>query len=686
MNLLKRFRRTLAAALLASSGLALLATEEARAHDTTGICEENFDSNFAIENSAGNYRLGFMTWSKLDENGDVTYCPYPERPGIDANDNPDSIIDWDDIGYQSNCWFWRHLCGNSYIRLEEDAGEGHTWFEEWGVPPTATSLASATCNPGDGFGGGFVAAGSGFATPNCQDWTEGNLYSVHSHAASTSLVLWVEHFQTHEPVIFDLEQLQVHPRRNLEGVLEPAPAEIALKVGPGENDWFCQPELPSNAEISPGVFEVWDVSDWGFEVERAILRSATSVQTAFGKIVYRTPSFSGWGTVDICGNDACSSTEECATCPQDCACPPVEVNLPANSTAACTGAAACTLESWGIDLNADTGYGWNVDGGANGGTANLFFRVAAFTGTRSMGIQVNGTQFGIITANSTDSPRPEGDEFGPFFVPLNAGNNVVALVDNQGTVELDAHYLRAEISLDPGEADNSDGGDCGDAGVPQNLLLAQSTAGCTGQGNCTVESWGVDLNANTGYQWSVSGGSTGGGASLFVKVATLSGTRSMGLSVNGSQVAVITANSNQSPRPTGSEFGPFTVSLNSGNNVVALVDNQGTLEFDVHQLRVVPMIIGHGACDAFCSNGQTISWSGSYQGGNLGTGALCLETAQPVAGGNCGNFASGRKLFMNGTEMPCDAGNWPSLPPTVSDGYCIQTTAGDHPWAFLTLW
>jgi hypothetical protein len=36
--------------------------------------------------------------------------------------------------------------------------------------------------------------------------------------------------------------------------------------------------------------------------------------------------------------------------------------------------------------------------------------------------------------------------------------------------------------------------------------------------------------------------------------------------------------------------------------------------------------------------------------------------------------------------MPCNAGNWPSLPAPVNGGYCAQTTPGDYPWAFLTLW
>lgn len=91
-------------------------------------------------------------------------------------------------------------------------------------------------------------------------------------------------------------------------------------------------------------------------------------------------------------------------------------------------------------------------------------------------------------------------------------------------------------------------------------------------------------------------------------------------------------------------------------------------------------------CDGLCANAQNISWSGSYQGQNLGTGAICRQTTQTVAGGNCGNFAAGRQLLVNGVPMTCNNQNWPSLPPTRNGGYCIQTTTGNYPWAFVTLW
>lgn len=91
-------------------------------------------------------------------------------------------------------------------------------------------------------------------------------------------------------------------------------------------------------------------------------------------------------------------------------------------------------------------------------------------------------------------------------------------------------------------------------------------------------------------------------------------------------------------------------------------------------------------CAGICSNPVVFSWSGSYQSGPLGTGAICRETTQPVAGGNCGNFAGGRTLSVNGTVMPCNNQNWAFLPPARNGGYCVTTTPGNQPWAFFTMW
>jgi len=92
-------------------------------------------------------------------------------------------------------------------------------------------------------------------------------------------------------------------------------------------------------------------------------------------------------------------------------------------------------------------------------------------------------------------------------------------------------------------------------------------------------------------------------------------------------------------------------------------------------------------CDGLCANPEYFTWSGgSYFSGDLGTGAVCLETLQQAVGGNCGNFASGRQLSVNGAQKVCSGANWMNAPVERNGGYCVHTTAGDHPWAYFYLW
>ncbi len=114
---------------------------------------------------------------------------------------------------------------------------------------------------------------------------------------------------------------------------------------------------------------------------------------------------------------------------------------------------------------------------------------------------------------------------------------------------------------------------------------ANSTTSCTGPKNCTLESWGIDLNDNTGYSWQVSAAQASA-ASVYIKAASLSGTRSMSLWVNNTRVATLSINSTTAPRPTGAELSAVSVQLISGNNTIELRDTENTSEFDVHHLRV----------------------------------------------------------------------------------------------------
>lgn len=260
--------------------------------------------------------------------------------------------------------------------------------------------------------------------------------------------------------------------------------------------------------------------------------------------------------------------------------PSATYNATSVGTAGCTGAGNCSLESWGVDLNEGTGFRWTVNGGT-GGQAQLYVKVAAATSTRSMSLWVNNVQIGTITANPNEAPRPVGKEYGPLVVQLGAGNNTVELRDTEGQGEFDVHSVRL-VGLPVSAPPPND--------IPNATYSAASvgTAGCTGTGACTLQSWGIDLNEGAGFRWTVNGGpGSGGQAQLYLKVASPSGNRSMSLWVNNVRVGTVTANSTQAPRPAGSEYGPFLVNLTGGNNTVEVRDTEGSAELDVHSVRVV---------------------------------------------------------------------------------------------------
>lgn len=90
-------------------------------------------------------------------------------------------------------------------------------------------------------------------------------------------------------------------------------------------------------------------------------------------------------------------------------------------------------------------------------------------------------------------------------------------------------------------------------------------------------------------------------------------------------------------------------------------------------------------CAGLC-NQPVIFGNSNYNSGNIGTGAGCYQTTANLHGGVCGNFASGRKLTVNGVQLSC-AGNWPSpLPAKRNGGYCVQTTPGNYAWAYFATW
>ncbi|HVZ31270.1 MAG TPA: hypothetical protein VG963_02535, partial [Polyangiaceae bacterium] len=147
---------------------------------------------------------------------------------------------------------------------------------------------------------------------------------------------------------------------------------------------------------------------------------------------------------------------------------------------------------------------------------------------------------------------------------------------------------------------------------------------------------------------------------------------------------------NSIPLHTGTGIGP-SIAI----DFLTLDDNDGNIANGTpHGAQICAAFAAHGIscplapstpCGGICSNPVVFSWTGSYQSGALGTGAVCRETTHPVAGGNCGNFSGGRTLSVNGTVMPCNNQNWSFLPPARNGGYCVSTTPGNQPWAFFTL-
>jgi len=139
-----------------------------------------------------------------------------------------------------------------------------------------------------------------------------------------------------------------------------------------------------------------------------------------------------------------------------------------------------------------------------------------------------------------------------------------------------------------------------------------------------------------------------------------------------------------------------SINANIALDFLSLDDNDGNIANGTpHGQEICTAFRLHGVdcpiapirpCAGLCANPVVFGWTNNYQSGSLGTGQVCRETTQPVVGGNCGNFASPRTLSVNGTVMPCNGQNWPTVPAARNGGYCITTTAGNWAWAFTTLW
>jgi PKD repeat protein len=134
---------------------------------------------------------------------------------------------------------------------------------------------------------------------------------------------------------------------------------------------------------------------------------------------------------------------------------------------------------------------------------------------------------------------------------------------------------------------------------------------------------------------------------------------------------------NASARATTATFstaGSYTLRLTANDSALTGTDD----------IVITVQAAGTGPCTGLCTNPITFTVNGSYQSGNLGTGAVCYQTTSNMNSGNCGNFVSPRTLKVNGTTEPCTGGNWPSLPAKRNGGYCIQTTTGNQSYAYFT--
>lgn len=88
-------------------------------------------------------------------------------------------------------------------------------------------------------------------------------------------------------------------------------------------------------------------------------------------------------------------------------------------------------------------------------------------------------------------------------------------------------------------------------------------------------------------------------------------------------------------------------------------------------------------CSSYCSSPKDFTLAGSYTVNSLGTGAFCYQTTSNFSGGTCGNFVSPRALFINGTQVNCNA--W-TTPAKVNGGYCFYGNPGDYGWAYFGVW
>jgi len=146
--------------------------------------------------------------------------------------------------------------------------------------------------------------------------------------------------------------------------------------------------------------------------------------------------------------------------------------------------------------------------------------------------------------------------------------------------------------------------------------------------------------------------------------------------VSGTGTVTFANASALSTTATFSASGSYVLRLTASDSLLSATDD----------VAITVNAVGTTACTGLCSNPVNFTINGSYQSGNLGTGAVCYQTTSNINSGNCGNLASPRTLKVNGTTETCNGGNWASVPAKRNGGYCIQTTTGNYSYAYFTAW
>lgn len=213
-----------------------------------------------------------------------------------------------------------------------------------------------------------------------------------------------------------------------------------------------------------------------------------------------------------------------------------------------------------VDLNGGGGLRFDI-GHTTGGEDLLSFRVKSPSGTRRMGVYVNNVKQGVIQSSRNSWSAQTVD------VVLNGGTNRIELRDSERTGEFDVDYMAVPRNdtrtVRPLQAEKAEAIRAGtikaDANASQNSYVDGS--------NGLNLTWFVRAQNST--------------ETINFRVKSPSGTRRMGVYVNGTKRGTIsTGSSNWVDRTV-------TVPMGNGTRRIELRDSEGTAEFDVDFMQIV---------------------------------------------------------------------------------------------------